>query len=41
MNNKDTESYTIASYPTLYFRIGTAEGVAATADVTITITPLP
>jgi len=41
VNNKDTESYTIASYPTLYFRIGTAEGVAATADVTITITPLP
>jgi hypothetical protein len=35
---QNTESYTAQ---TLYFRIGTAEGAAATGDVTITIRPLP
>lgn len=39
--NADTESYTLAAQPTLYFRVETPEGVTATADVTIILTPLP
>ena len=41
INNSNTESYLLASQPNLYFRIGTPEGVAATANVTISVTPLP
>ena len=37
INDADTQSYTNA---TLYFRVGTAEGSAATASVTITILPV-
>lgn len=38
VNNQGTQSYNVA---TLYFRVGTPEGVAATGSVTITIIPLP
>lgn len=41
VNNANTLSYTLASQPILYFKIGTPEGTAATATVTVTITPLP
>lgn len=39
--NSATRSFTLAGYPTLFFRVTTAQGTAATADVTITIVPLP
>jgi hypothetical protein len=38
VNGQNTTSYTAA---TLYFRVATAEGAAATASVTITVSPLP
>lgn len=38
VNNAGTESYTAAS---LYFRVQTAQGAAATGTVTITVVPLP
>lgn len=38
VNNGNTESYTAA---TLYWRVGTAEGAAATASVSICYRPLP
>ena len=41
INNAATQSYALATVPTLYFRVGTAQGAARTADVTITIIPLP
>ncbi len=36
-----TRSFTLAGQPNLYFRNTTAQGAAATADVTIEIVPLP
>jgi hypothetical protein len=41
VNDADTRSYLLAGQPTLYFRVGTAEGSAATANVTISVSPLP
>lgn len=41
INNAATQSYALATVPTLYFRVGTAQGAPRTADVTITIIPLP
>jgi hypothetical protein len=41
VNNGNTLSYTLSGFPTLYFRVATAEGAAATATVTIQITALP
>ena len=38
VNNSNTESYTAAN---VYFRVGTAEGSAATGNVTVVYTPLP
>lgn len=37
VNNANTQSYSNA---TLYFRVATAEGAAATCDVTVVITPI-
>ena len=39
--NANTTSYAVATVPTLYFRVQTAQGAAATASVTIQIQPLP
>lgn len=39
--NQNTEAYAIATVPTLYFRVQNAQGSAATANVTVSITPLP
>lgn len=39
--NASTQSYTLAARPNLYFRIGTAQGTAATATVLIAVIPLP
>lgn len=41
VNNADTESYTLGAVPNVYFRVGTAEGAAATATVSVSIIPLP
>lgn len=41
VNNINTLSYNIADVPNLYFRVGTAQGAAATADVTIMLWLLP
>lgn len=41
INNADTQSYLGSSVPNICFRIGTPEGSARTADVTVTIIPLP
>jgi hypothetical protein len=38
VNSANTRSYTAG---TLFFRVGTAEGAAATGDVTVAIVPLP
>lgn len=37
----NTTSYLLVSVPNIYFRVQTAQGVAATADVIVVITPLP
>jgi hypothetical protein len=44
LTNASTESYVLANLahtPNLYFRVGTPESAAATADVTIVVRPLP
>jgi hypothetical protein len=41
VNNSATTSYLVANETNLYFNIGVAEGAVATANVTITIAPLP
>lgn len=40
VSNANTQSYTLASFPTLYFRVVNAQGSAATANVEIIIVPL-
>jgi hypothetical protein len=40
INNALTESYAIATTPSLFFRIGTPQGSVATGNVTITIAPV-
>lgn len=37
----NTTSYLLASVPNIYFRVQTAQGSAATADLIVAITPLP
>jgi len=39
-DNTATASYTLSGFPDLYFRVGTAEGAAATANIEIQIVPL-
>ena len=39
--NTGTQAYTLAGFPTLYFRVGTPQGSAATASVEVIIIPLP
>lgn len=41
LTNASTESYAVATESVLYFHVATGEGSAATADVTVVITPLP
>ena len=44
LTNVSTASYLLSALPhspTLYVRVGTAQGVAATADVTLTLHPIP
>lgn len=41
VNNSATQAYTAAGFPTLYFRVGTAQGSAATGNVALQILPLP
>lgn len=41
INNQSTQCYAVASTPNLYFRVQTAQGSAATANVTILLNPLP
>lgn len=41
INNANTESYLLASQPSLYLLIATPEGAAATGDVTVILVPLP
>lgn len=40
-NNGNTLAYSVASVPTLYFRVQTAQGAARTASVMVIIVPLP
>ncbi len=40
-STSNTQSYTLANYPILYFRVTTPQGSAATASVTLTYVPLP
>lgn len=40
-NNVGSESFTLAGTPTLYFRVGTAQGSPATGDVTVYASPVP
>ena len=39
--NTGTQAYSLSGYPNLYFRIGTPQGSAATANVEVVIIPLP
>lgn len=39
--NSNTQSYLATTVTNLFFRVGTAQGAAATADVTIALRPLP
>lgn len=41
VNNANTQSYLLSSVPSLYFRVQTAQGSAATANVQIIIAMLP
>lgn len=41
VNFPDTRSYTLAGQSSLFFRLATAEGTAATGNVTVIVTPLP
>lgn len=41
VNGTNTKFYDLATFPTLYFRVQTAQGAAATASVVILINPLP
>jgi hypothetical protein len=37
----NTQAYTVSGFPTLYFRVGTPQGSAATANVTLVVNALP
>lgn len=41
VNNAATQTYLVANFPTIYFRVGTAEGAAATGTVTMALIPVP
>lgn len=41
VNNGSTTSYTLASQPTIFFRVVTPQGTAATATVSVVVTPIP
>jgi len=41
INNPGTQSYTVSGNPTLYLRVSTPEGVAATASVALQIVAVP
>lgn len=40
-NNQVTQSYTLAAVPSLFFRVGTAQGAAATGTVIVVVQPQP
>lgn len=41
VTNAATRSFLLAGQPSIYFRVTTGEGSAATANVSVTLTPLP